>query len=56
MSEHKEDKIHISDEQLDLLAASFFPVIRDFYKSDRGKKFWEEHLKKIGKEVDTAAM
>lgn len=56
MSEHKEDKINISDEQLDLLATSFFPVIRDFYKSDRGKKFWEEHLKKIGKEVDTAAV
>lgn len=56
MTENKEDKITISDEQLDLLAASFFPVIRDFYKSDRGKKFWEEHLKKIGKEVDTAAV
>ncbi|MDE5859077.1 MAG: hypothetical protein K2H23_01600 [Oscillospiraceae bacterium] len=56
MSEHKEDKINISDEQLDLLATSFFPVIRDFYKSDRGKKFWEEHLKKIENEVDTAAV
>ncbi len=56
MSEHKEDKINISDEQLELLAASFFPVIRDFYKSDRGKKFWEEHLKKIGKKADTAAI
>ena len=44
MSERKEDKIIISDEQLELLAASFYPVIRDFYKSERGKKFWEDCL------------
>lgn len=56
MSEHKEDKIKISNEQLELLAASFFPVIRDFYKSDKGKKFWKEYLEKNGKKADTAAV
>lgn len=56
MSEHKEDKIKISNEQLELLAASFFPVIRDFYKSDRGKKFWEEYLEKNGQKAETAAV
>ena len=40
-----DNKIHIPDEQLRLLAASFLPVIREFYKTEQGKKLWEEHLK-----------
>ena len=41
----KDEKIHIPDEQLRMLAASFLPVIREFYKTEQGKKLWEEHLK-----------
>ena len=41
----KDNKIHIPDEQLRLLAASFLPAIREFYKTEQGKKLWEEHLK-----------
>ena len=41
----KDEKIHIPDEQLRLLAASFLPAIREFYKTEQGKKLWEEHLK-----------
>ena len=41
----KDNKIHIPDEQLELLAASFLPVIREFYKTEQGKKLWEEYLK-----------
>ena len=41
----KDNKIHIPDEQLELLAASFLPAIREFYKTEQGKKLWEEHLK-----------
>ena len=40
-----DNKIHIPDEQLRLLAASFLPTIREFYKTEQGKKLWEEHLK-----------
>lgn len=41
----KDEKIHIPDEQLRLLAASFLPAIREFYKTEQGKKLWKEHLK-----------
>ncbi|MCH5193412.1 MAG: hypothetical protein J1F11_05570 [Oscillospiraceae bacterium] len=42
---NENDKIKLPDEQLNLLAASFLPVIRKFYKTEQGKKLWEEHLK-----------
>lgn len=45
MSESK--KIIIPEEQLDALAQSFLPTIRDFFTSERGKKLWEDHLKEI---------
>ncbi len=56
MSGHKENKINIPKEQLERLAASFFPVIKDFYRSDRGKKFWKKYLKENGQKADTAAV
>ena len=40
-------KINISEEQLDALAQSLLPAIKEFFSSDRGKKLWEEHLKEI---------
>lgn len=43
----KDNEIKLTDEQLNLLAASFLPVIRAFYASEEGKKFWEEHLKEM---------
>lgn len=56
MTEKKQKKIKLTKEQLNSLSAAFLPVIREFYESERGKKMWEEHLKKIGKKVDTAAV
>ena len=41
----KDNKIKLTDEQLGLLAASFLPAIREFYKTEQGKKLWEEHLR-----------
>ena len=41
----KDNKIKLTDEQLRMLAASFLPVIREFYKTEQGKKLWEEYLK-----------
>lgn len=49
----KDSEIKLTDEQLDLLAASFLPVIRAFYASEEGKKFWEDHLREM--EADTKA-
>ena len=43
----KNNKIKLTDEQLNLLAASFLPVIRAFYASEDGKKFWEDHLREM---------
>lgn len=40
----KENEVKLTMEQLHSLAASFLPVIREFYESERGKK------------VDTAAV
>lgn len=47
----KNNEIKLTDEQLDLLAASFLPAIRAFYASEEGKKFWEDHLREM--EADT---
>ncbi len=42
----------LSDEELDALAQSLLPVMREFFSSERGKKIWAEQLEKIqqGKE------
>lgn len=56
MTEKKQKKIKLTKEQLNSLSAAFLPVIREFYESERGKKMWEEHLKKIAKKADTAAV
>lgn len=56
MTERKQKKIKLTKEQINSLSAAFLPVIREFYESERGKKMWEEHLKKIGKKADTAAV
>lgn len=56
MTEKKEKKIKLTKEQINSLSAAFLPVIKEFYESERGKKMWEEHLKNIGKKVDTAAV
>ena len=42
---NENNNIKLPDEQLNLLAASFLPAIREFYKTEQGKKLWEEHLK-----------
>lgn len=56
MTEKKEKKIKLTKEQINSLSATFLPVIKEFYESERGKKMWEEHLKNISNKVDTAAV
>ena len=48
----KQNKLVLSGEQLDALAQSLLPVMREFFSSERGKKIWAEQLEKIqhGKE------
>lgn len=43
------DSFKLTREQLNSLAATFLPVIREFYESERGKKMWEEHLREKAK-------
>lgn len=45
MSENK--KVIIPEGQLDALAQSLLPAIREFFTSESGKKLWENHLKEI---------
>lgn len=52
MEDHKKSFVALADEQLDALVQSLLPVMQEFFKSDRGKKIWAEHLEEIrqGKE------
>lgn len=37
----------LSEEQLDALAQSLLPVMQEFFRSERGKQIWAEHLREI---------
>ena len=52
MEEQNKPAVTLADEQLDALVQSFLPVMQEFFKSERGKKIWAEHLEEIrqGKE------
>ena len=45
MSEQKQRDIILTDDQKDALVQSFFPVMLEFFQSDRGKKIYTEYLK-----------
>ena len=40
-----DNKINLTDEQLDALALSFLPAMTEFFESDKGKQLFEEFLK-----------
>ncbi len=46
MSEQKQRDIILTDDQKDALVQSLFPVMLEFFKSDRGKKIYTEYLEK----------
>lgn len=45
MSEQKQRDIILTDDQKDALVQSFFPVMLEFFQSDRGKKSIPNTLK-----------
>ncbi len=45
----------LSEEQLDALAQSLLPVMQEFFRSERGKKIWAEHLREIEQSSEKAA-
>lgn len=45
MSEQKQHNIILTDDQKDALVQSFFPVMLEFFKSNRGKNIYIEYLK-----------
>ncbi len=44
-----------TEEQLDALVVSFYPVIQDFFSSEMGKMLYEEYLKKKNSENKSVA-
>lgn len=55
MEKQNNTAVALSEEQLDALAQSLLPSMRDFFKSESGKKIWEEHLKEISQANGKAA-
>lgn len=47
MSEQKQRDIILTDDQKDALVQSFFPVMLEFFQSDRGKKIYTEYLNSL---------
>lgn len=45
----------LSEEQLDALAQSLLPVMQEFFRSERGKQIWTEHLREIEQSGEKAA-
>lgn len=52
--QQKPPQIELTVEQLDALAASFYPAMLEFFASDRGKKIYAEHLSRESKEASVA--
>ena len=45
----------LSEEQLDALAQSLLPAMREVFSSDRGKKIWAEQLETIHQSKEDVA-
>ena len=45
----------LSEEQLDALAQSLLPAMREFFNSERGKKIWAVKLENIQQSKTNAA-
>lgn len=55
MEEQKKLPVILSEEQLDALAQSLLPVMQEFFRSERGKRIWAEHLEKNQQDNGKAA-
>lgn len=55
MEEQKKPPVILSEEQLDALAQSLLPAMQEFFRSERGKRIWEEHLREIEQVGEKAA-
>jgi len=47
MENRKKSTLILAEEQLDALAQSLLPVMQEFFRSERGKQIWAEHLRRI---------
>lgn len=54
MDEKQTPQIELTVEQLDALAASFYPAMLEFFASDRGSKIYAEHLSCESKDASVA--
>ena len=55
MTPQPEYKETLSDEEIDSLASVLMTEIAAFYKTERGKRFWEEYLREKEKEAQKTA-
>lgn len=55
MENQKKSTVALAKEQLDALAQSLLPVMQDFFRSERGKQIWAEHLREIEQGNEKAA-
>lgn len=46
----KQNKLVLSEEQLDALVQSLLPVMQEFFSSESGKKIWADQLEGIAPE------
>lgn len=55
MGNKEKSTVVLTDEQLDSLAQSLLPAMQEFFRSERGKQIWAEHLREIGQDTEKAA-
>ncbi len=55
MTHQTEYKENLSQEEIESLASVLMTEIAAFYKTERGKRFWEEYLRKKEKETQKTA-
>lgn len=55
MTHQTEYKENLSQEEIESLASVLMTEIAAFYKTESGKRFWEEYLRKKEKEAQKTA-
>lgn len=55
MTHQTEYKENLSQEEIESLASVLMTEIAAFYKTERGKRFWEEYLRKKEKDAQKSA-
>lgn len=54
MENQEKSTVALAKEQLDALAQSFLPVMQEFFRSERGRRIWEEYLREAKRGNDSA--